>query len=52
MERLACDAGLGQFLHPDMCLRNPDNLDWADNGVIYVQEDRIRDGPIRQHDLV
>ena len=34
------DAGDGQFTHPDMGLRNPDNLDWADNGMIYVQEDR------------
>jgi secreted PhoX family phosphatase len=24
---------------PDHGLRNPDNLDWADDGVIYVQED-------------
>ena len=34
------DAGDGQVTHPDMGLRNPDNLDWADNGMIYVQEDR------------
>ena len=34
------DAGDGQFTHPDMGLRNPDNLDWAENGMIYVQEDR------------
>ena len=34
------DAGDGQFTHPDFGLRNPDNLDWADNGMVYVQEDR------------
>ncbi len=34
------DAGNGQFEHPDFGLRNPDNLDWADNGNIYLQEDR------------
>jgi serralysin len=26
--------------HPDYGLRSPDNLDWADNGKIYLQEDR------------
>ncbi len=34
------DAGNGQFSHPDFGLRSPDNLDWADNGKIYLQEDR------------
>lgn len=34
------DAGAGQFSHPDEGLRSPDNLDWAANGFIYVQEDR------------
>ncbi len=34
------DAGAGQFAGPDYGLRSPDNLDWADNGMIYVQEDR------------
>lgn len=34
------DAGKGQFSHPDYGLRSPDNLDWADNGMIYLQEDR------------
>jgi secreted PhoX family phosphatase len=34
------DAGNGQFEHPDFGLRSPDNLDWADNGQIYIQEDR------------
>lgn len=28
------------FSHPDFGLRSPDNLDWADNGLIYLQEDR------------
>lgn len=26
--------------HPDYGLRSPDNLDWADDGKIYLQEDR------------
>ncbi len=34
------DAGDGQFAGPDSGLRSPDNLDWADNGLIYIQEDR------------
>lgn len=34
------DAGNGQFSHPDEGLRNPDNLEWAEDGFIYVQEDR------------
>ena len=34
------DAGNGQFEDPDFGLRSADNLDWADNGKIYVQEDR------------
>ena len=25
---------------PDAALRSPDNIDWADNGYIYAQEDR------------
>ena len=25
---------------PDQTLRSPDNLDWADDGLIYIQEDR------------
>jgi len=29
---------------PDQTLRSPDNLDWATNGLIYVQEDRAADG--------
>ncbi|WP_013320589.1 PEP-CTERM sorting domain-containing protein [Gloeothece verrucosa] len=33
------DAGKGQFPGPDYGLRSPDNLDWADDGLIYVQED-------------
>lgn len=34
------DAGAGQFTHPDHGLRSPDNVDWGDDGSIYVQEDR------------
>ena len=34
------DAGDGAFSDPDFGLRSPDNLDWADDGFIYVQEDR------------
>ena len=34
------DAGNGQFPTPDHGLRSPDNLDWADDGMVYVQEDR------------
>ncbi len=33
------DAGL-QFPAPDYGIRSPDNLVWADNGLIYIQEDR------------
>jgi hypothetical protein len=34
------DAGAGQFEGSDFGLRSPDNLDWADDGFIYIQEDR------------
>nr|MDJ0650101.1 alkaline phosphatase [Xenococcaceae cyanobacterium MO_188.B19] len=34
------DSGTGQFANPDEGLRSPDNLEWADNGQIYIQEDR------------
>lgn len=34
------DAGRGQFPDPDYGLRSPDNLDWAHNGNVYIQEDR------------
>ena len=34
------DAGGGQFAGPQFGLRSPDNLVWASNGMIYVQEDR------------
>jgi hypothetical protein len=33
------DAGGGQFPHADHGLRNPDNLDWGNDGSIYIQED-------------
>jgi hypothetical protein len=34
------DAGAGQFESSELGLRSPDNLDWADDGNIYIQEDR------------
>ncbi len=34
------DAGGGQFEGPDFGLRSPDNLDWADDGYVYIQEDK------------
>jgi hypothetical protein len=34
------DAGGGRFAGPDFGLRSPDNLVWADDGLIYIQEDR------------
>jgi hypothetical protein len=33
------DAGK-QFPHPDFGIRSPDNLVWAGDGLIYIQEDR------------
>ena len=33
------DAGNGQFTHWDYGLRRPDNLDWANDGYVYQQED-------------
>lgn len=34
------DAGAGQFESPDFGMRSPDNLEWADDGYIYLNEDR------------
>lgn len=34
------DAGGGQFAGPDFGIRNPDNCVWADDGFIYINEDR------------
>ncbi|MGZ0017495.1 T9SS type A sorting domain-containing protein [Yeosuana sp. AK3] len=34
------DAGQGQFSDPDYGLRSPDNLEWAKDGFIYINEDR------------
>ena len=34
------DAGGMQFSHPDFGIRSPDNLVWADDGLVYIQEDR------------
>lgn len=39
------DAGGGQVSGPDFGIRSPDNLDWADDGFIYVQEDRAKTLP-------
>ena len=36
------DAGGGRFSHPDAGIRSPDNLVWAGNGSIYVQEDNAK----------
>ena len=33
------DAGGARFSHPDAGIRSPDNLEWADDGWIYIQED-------------
>lgn len=38
------DAGGGQFSDPDEGIRSPDNVDWTDDGYIYVQEDRSTSG--------
>lgn len=37
------DAGNGAFPEPDFGLRSPDNLDWADDNSIYVNEDAATD---------
>ena len=37
------DGGGGQFESPDHGIRNPDNLDWAADGFLYVQEDNAKD---------
>ena len=36
------DAGGARFSHPDAGIRNPDNLDWAEDGLIYIQEDKAK----------
>ena len=36
------DAGGAQFSHPDVGIRSPDNLEWAGDGLIYVQEDNAK----------
>lgn len=36
------DAGGAWFSHPDEGIRNPDNLDWGDDGWIYIQEDKAK----------
>ncbi len=36
------DAGGTRFAHPDAGIRNPDNLVWAEDGLIYIQEDNAK----------
>ncbi len=36
------DAGGGRFSHPDEGIRSPDNLDWAEDEFIYIQEDNAK----------
>ena len=38
------DAGR-QFQHPDFGIRSPDNLEWSQDGFIYIQEDNGKRGP-------
>ena len=39
------DSGGGQVESPDHGIRSPDNLDWARDGFIYVQEDNAKERP-------
>ena len=36
------DAGGARFSHPDEGIRSPDNLDWAEDEFIYIQEDNAK----------
>ena len=36
------DAGGARFSHPDAGIRSPDNLVWARDGSIYIQEDKAK----------
>ena len=36
------DAGGARFSHPDEGIRNPDNLEWGEDGWIYIQEDNAK----------
>lgn len=36
------DAGGARFSHPDEGIRNPDNLEWGEDGWIYIQEDKAK----------
>ena len=38
----ADDAGGARFSHPDAGIRNPDNLEWGADGMIYIQEDKAK----------
>ncbi len=37
------DAGGARFAHPDAGIRSPDNLVWAGDGWIYIQEDNAKE---------
>jgi hypothetical protein len=39
------DAGGGQVDSPDYGIRSPDNLEWAHDGFIYIQEDNAKEVP-------
>ena len=36
------DAGGARFSHPDQGIRNPDNLEWGEDGWLYIQEDKAK----------
>ena len=38
------DAG-GRFKHPDFGIRSPDNIEWSEDGFIYIQEDNGKKNP-------
>ncbi len=41
------DMGGGQFAAPQFGLRSPDNLTWAHDGLVYIQEDRAVSSDLR-----
>ena len=36
------DASGARFSHPDEGIRNPDNLEWGEDGWLYIQEDKAK----------
>lgn len=38
------DAGNGQVAGPDFGIRSPDNVEWAKNGMVYINEDKSFSG--------